>query len=126
MSPPHEAAIRWLRSVPADQAYISVAVIAEVRMGIANKPVTAAGLDLEAWLVGSLLPFFAGRILPADDQIAHRWGVYAHRLKALSVQDYVMDALLAATAAEHDLVVATRNVKHFAPLDVRTFNPFGD
>ena len=34
-----------------------------------------------------------------------------------------IDSLLAATAAVHDLIVVTRNVKDFANLGIGTFNP---
>jgi predicted nucleic acid-binding protein len=34
------------------------------------------------------------------------------------------DALIAATAIVHNLVVVTRNVRHFAVFEVETFNPF--
>lgn len=34
------------------------------------------------------------------------------------------DAMIAATAAMHSLIVVTRNVRDFAQLGVRTLNPF--
>ena len=34
------------------------------------------------------------------------------------------DALIAACARQHDLTVATRNVKHFRLFDVPVLNPF--
>jgi hypothetical protein len=34
------------------------------------------------------------------------------------------DAMIAATARVHDLIVATRNERHFKRLDVRVLNPF--
>jgi predicted nucleic acid-binding protein len=36
----------------------------------------------------------------------------------------VKDAMIAATARVHSLIVATRNERDFQQLDVRTFNPF--
>jgi predicted nucleic acid-binding protein len=36
------------------------------------------------------------------------------------------DILIAATALTHDLKVATRNVRHFAPSGVEVINPFSD
>lgn len=118
--------VSWLRTVPASQAWISVAVIAEIRTGIEHKAVNRHGIDLEAWLAKSLLPQFAGRIIGVDEQTAHLWGRFTQRLRVLAVKDPTMDALIAATAMVHGLVVVTRNVKHFHPLGVRTFDPYSD
>ena len=38
--------------------------------------------------------------------------------------ELLVDALIAATAIDHHLVVVTRNVRDFAPLGVQTLNPF--
>lgn len=38
--------------------------------------------------------------------------------------DLLADALIAATAIIHHLVVVTRNVRDFAALGVETLNPF--
>jgi hypothetical protein len=38
--------------------------------------------------------------------------------------DLVEDAMVAATARVHGLIVATRNERDFKQLEVRIFNPF--
>jgi hypothetical protein len=38
--------------------------------------------------------------------------------------DLAADAMIAATARVHGMVVVTRNVKDFASFGVRVFNPF--
>lgn len=122
--PPHQGVIGWLRAVPASEAWISVAVIAEIRAGIEHKAINRHGVDLEAWLVGTLLPQFEGRILGVDDQTAHLWGRFMYQARMSGVKEPLIDALVAATAITHGLVVVTRNVKHFAPLGVPVLNPW--
>jgi toxin FitB len=40
-------------------------------------------------------------------------------------QDHLIeDAMIAATAVVHNLIVATRNVRDYAQFGVKTFNPF--
>jgi len=39
--------------------------------------------------------------------------------------DLLADALIAATAKVHHLVVVTRNVRDFAPFGAETLDPFG-
>ena len=39
--------------------------------------------------------------------------------------DLIEDAMIAATAAVHDLTVVTRNVRDFTPFGVTVFDPFG-
>jgi toxin FitB len=38
--------------------------------------------------------------------------------------DLIEDAMIAATAIVHNLIVVTRNVRDFTPLGVRTLDPF--
>jgi predicted nucleic acid-binding protein len=48
------------------------------------------------------------------------------RLMAAKPDDLSGDALIAATARIHGMVVVTRNVKDFADFGVQIFNPFSD
>ena len=54
--------------------------------------------------------------LPVTASIADRAGrmIYTHARKGFQVS--FPDALIAATALEHDLILVTTNVRHFAPL----------
>jgi predicted nucleic acid-binding protein len=100
--------------------FLSVLTLGEVRKGIESlrpRDAARAGL-LEAWLA-ELAEAFGPRILAIDAAAAAEWG----RLAAgRSVP--VIDALLAATARLHGLVLVTRNTADLDGLDVRLLNPF--
>lgn len=112
----------WMARMPDDSAFISVVTIGEVAKGIARRRRVGKGTSdadaLQAWLEG-LLSLYGDRILPIDVPIATRWG----RLCDVHPQ-LATDMLLAATALEHGLTVATRNVAHFRVAAVPTVNPF--
>jgi hypothetical protein len=65
------------------------------------------------------LRVYGDRILPVSVPIARRWGRLARQLGTKS-----LDLAIAATALEHGLVVATRNVSDFTPTGVHVLNPF--
>ncbi len=112
--------VAWFESLDADDLYLSVLVVGEIRRGIERirrrDPKSAQAL--ERWL-SVLSTGFEDRILPVDRPVAEEWG-------RMNVQDPlpVLDALMAATAKVHGLVLATRNVKDVATTGVRTLNPF--
>jgi hypothetical protein len=112
--------VTWFESLNADDLYLSVLVVGEIRRGIERirrrDPKSVQALD--RWL-SALSAGFEDRILPVDRPVAEEWG-------RMNVPDPlpVLDALLAATAKVHDLVLATRNVKVVSSTGVRTLNPF--
>lgn len=112
--------VAWFESLDADDLYLSVLVVGEIRRGIERirrrDPKSAQALD--RWL-SALSAGFEDRILPVDRPVAEEWG-------RMNVPDPlpVLDALMAATAKVHGLVLATRNVKDVASTGVRTLNPF--
>lgn len=110
----------WYASVEADDLYLSVLVLGEIRKGIdqlqSREPERAAAL--EVWLE-AIDAAFAGRILPVDRAAAAHWG----RLAAIRPIPPI-DALLAATAQANRLTLVTRNSRHVAGLGVAVLNPF--
>jgi len=62
--------------------------------------------------------------LPVGTAIADRAGrlIYNHARRGIQVS--FPDALIAATALEHDLILVTTNVKHFPMLEGRVRKPF--
>lgn len=118
---PDPGVLRWLEAARGDDLFLSVLTIGEIRLGIVRleRRDPARAEALEAWLAG-LESGYADRILPVTVAVARRWAVLSAE-RPLPV----VDALLAATAAEHDATLVTRNVADLAGVDVPLLDPFG-
>jgi toxin FitB len=110
----------WYASADETDLYLSVLVLGEIRRGIEllrpRDPRQAVAL--QQWL-GTVDASFSGRILPIDRAVADAWG----RLSAIRSVP-VPDALLAATAMVHGMILVTRNEADMAGLGVPVLNPF--
>src|SRR6516165_9658402 len=60
-------------------------------------------------------------VLALDARVFRRWARLMHRRP----HELIEDAMIAATAEVHNLIVVTRNVRDFEQLGIRTLNPFG-
>jgi predicted nucleic acid-binding protein len=117
----HEAVAAWQSRIDLHALFLSVVTLLELRLGIALKARKdeAAGTVLLDWYERALKPAFAGRVLAVDERIAQRCAL----LHVALTRPY-RDTLIAATAAEHALIVATRNVADFKALGVEVVNPW--
>jgi hypothetical protein len=116
---PHGAVLAWRRSVPLHQLAIPAMVIAEIQSGIEitrNQDANKAR-ELEKWL-DEVMDYYP--VLPMDGPIFREWA----RLMAGKPDDLNGDAMIAATARIHHMIVVTRNVRDFDGLAVEVFNPF--
>lgn len=111
---------KWLHSINSLDVYLSVVTIGEVERGIIQQrrvnPTFAE--DLQRWL-DTILQRYEQRILPLSVSVARRWGQLSGELGHNSA-----DLMIAATALEHNLTVATRNTRHFEPTQVSLINPY--
>jgi hypothetical protein len=102
-----------------DEIAIPAVVIGEIQDGaeITRKQDQQKATEIEAWLDYVLANF---TVLPMDGPIFREWA----RLMAGQSDDLSGDAMIAATARVLRLIVVTRNVRDFKPLNVEVFNPF--
>lgn len=116
---PHGGVLAWVASVADDDLYLSAVTIGEIQTGIertrANNPVKAA--ELEQWADEIVASY---RTIPMTADIFRLWARLMHRHPG----DHVNDAMIAATALTHDLIVVTRNSRDFVRFDVEQFDPF--
>jgi predicted nucleic acid-binding protein len=114
------AITNWIGTIDPDDAFLSTITLGEFEKGIAllrRRDIAQASL-LERWLDG-IRVMYASRFLAIDEEVAMAWG----RLMAQRTRP-VADALIAATALTHGLIVVTRNVADFADTGVHITNPW--
>ncbi|TCH99868.1 type II toxin-antitoxin system VapC family toxin [Roseococcus sp. SYP-B2431] len=118
----HASVASWWAAVEDRDLFLSALTLGEVRKGIESvrprDPVKAGAL--ERWL-REVSDVFGARVIGVNPAVADAWGRMS---AARSVP--VIDALLAATAQVHDLVLVTRNTADVSGLGVRTLNPFDE
>lgn len=118
--------LEWLERMDGEgRIYLSVVTIHEIEKGIAlleHKRADAKAAGLRVWLSG-LVATYDDRILGIDAFAA----ALAGRLEAKAISSGhdpgMADAAIAGIAKAHDLVVVTRNTKHFAPFGIGASSP---
>jgi predicted nucleic acid-binding protein len=115
-STPDVQVMRWLQSVQL--MAISAITLEEAHFGLAWQPNTRK-LALFNALVERL-----HAVYPITPAIAQRGGVLRGQFQAQGIVRSAPDMLIAATAIEHQLVLATRNVRDFMGCGVQVVNPF--
>ena len=116
---PHGGVMAWLAAQESATLHISAMTIGELQRGIELTRVqdaTRAG-EIEAWLEQVIV---SGQVLPMDAAVCREWARLMHGRSNTLAED----AFIAATAIVHRLTVATRNVRDFKALGVKTLNPF--
>ena len=115
-STPDAQVMRWLESVQL--MAISAVTLEEAHFGLAWQPNTRK-LALFNALVERM-----HSVYPITPVIAQRGGALRGQFKAQGITRSTPDMLIAATAIEHQLVLATRNVRDFLGCGVQVVNPF--
>ena len=119
------ALIGWM-DANSDALFLSTVTVAEVSDGIVKLKRTGAAARaafLGEWL-DLVLHLYGNRVIPFDVAAARTAGALMDRARATGHSPGFADLAIGATAVSRDLTVLTRNVRHFAPLDIRAFNPF--
>ena len=108
----------WVADLMPSTLFLSAVTTMEFESGTARleRKDKAAAAAIRTWLETRLRPAFDGRILAIDDAVVRRWS-------KLGYSD-TRDGLLAATAQEHGLTIATRNLGAYKLGKVKTFNPW--
>jgi toxin FitB len=117
--------LRWMDSRSND-LFLSAISVAEIADGIAKVKRQGAerkASDLSAWLQ-TVLHLYGDRVLPFDSATAKIAGVLSDLARGRGRPAGLADVIIAATARQHDLIIVSRNERHFTPMDATVLDPF--
>ena len=117
---PSEAAVDWLRRHEHVVA-VNTVVLGELEFGVLLLPSGRRRKRLESWFLNvvEILP-----VLEMDRETARVWAALVARLRKKGRAMPLKDSLIAASALQHGLAVATRNSGDFAHCGVKLVDPF--
>ena len=117
---PDPHVLAWLDAQAVETLYLSAMTVAELRFGIAALPAGKRRKVLGERLERTLLPLFAGRVLAFDLAATKTYAELMARARANGRAISQADGYIAAIAAAHGLIVASRDAAPFqaAGLDV--------
>jgi len=121
---PNPSVTRWVESLDPETVFLSVITVGELNRAIQKLADSRRKRLLANWLTGDLLVRFGNHILPLDVPVMMTWGALVARMEAGGKQIPAIDSLLAATAAQNGLALATRNVRDFQPTGISILNPW--
>jgi predicted nucleic acid-binding protein len=110
----------WLRRY-ATNLVISPIVLGELEYGILLLPAGRRRRQLFDWFAVGVKRLY---VVPVDAATANEWAKLVAELHRKGRAMPVKDSLIAATARQHGMTIATRNVAHFRHSGVPIVNPF--
>ncbi|MDB9528961.1 type II toxin-antitoxin system VapC family toxin [Oscillatoria sp. CS-180] len=121
---PNSQVIDWVEAQVSESLYLSVITIGEIAKGINRLPTSHRKSRLVNWLMHDLLKRFAGRVCCIDIETMLIWGNLLSQLESYGRKLPLLDSLIAATALQNSLYLATRNTKDFEGTGIEIVNPF--
>lgn len=121
---PEPAVAGFVSAQPEDSLFVSEVTFAEIRFGIEQAPDPERRAAVSAWLTHTLRPLFAQRTLPLTEHVIVRWRLLLEAGRRRGHVFGQLDLFVAATAAEEELVVVSRDVTHFVAAGVPILEPW--
>ena len=125
-SSPSEPFLDWLDKMDDEgRLFLSVVTIHEIEKGamlLDHRGASTKAAALRVWLAG-LIATYGDRILGVDVPSATLGGQLEAAALASGHDPGMADATIAGIARSNDLVVVTRNKKHFLPFGIGVSSP---
>lgn len=126
---PDTGFMAWLESVGSpddefdDRLCVSVLTIGEMRRGTLKLEV-GERRDVLAARVDGIIEDFSDRLIAVDLAVIERWAALAEDYRRRGITVGLVDELIAATALVHNLVLVTRNIRHFEHSGCKLLSPW--
>lgn len=121
---PNPNVLAWIDAQTIETLYLSAITVAELRYGLATMPEGKRRTIYQERLENDVLPVFAGRVLAFDLDTSKTYADLMARARAGGKAISKADGYIAATAAAHNLMVATRDTSPFEAAQLTTINPW--
>lgn len=116
----------WLDAQVTKTLYLSTITVAELRYGIAAMPEGKRRTIYQRRLEDEVLAVFAERILTFDLNASKSYADLMVRAQAEGKTISTADGYIAAIAASHKLMVATRDISPFKVCGLLVINPWSE
>jgi predicted nucleic acid-binding protein len=121
---PDPHVVGWFRITQSNDIAMSIVTLAELRDGASTAREEARRRRLFAWIDATVTPAFENRILPLSLEILIDWLRLGRLLRSQGAPHDPSDLLIASTARVHNLIVVSRNLRHFVGTGVTLYNPW--
>lgn len=121
---PEAAIIEWLDQQAADELWITSVTVYELRLGLALLPPGKHRRALEEALVRLLMEDLEHRVVDFDAAAATTAAALTAARRKRGLPADLRDTQIAGIVLARRATLATRNVRHFADLDVPVVNPW--
>jgi predicted nucleic acid-binding protein len=123
---PSSAVVKWLAAKAKGETAISIVTLAELRDGAASARQERKRQQLTTWVESEITQFFEDHTLPLSLDILLDWIALSRRLRRSGRTRDPADLLIAATARVHNLILVSRNTRHFAGTGLVVYDPWND
>ena len=121
---PERVVVEWLDRQPADSIWITSITLFEVRLGLALLPAGQRRKTLQEAFARLLEDDLQNRVLDFDAAAANEAATLAAVRQRAGRPVDLRDTQIAGIALARRATLATRNLRHFADLDVPLVDPW--
>jgi toxin FitB len=116
--------INWVSAQEVSLLYTSEVNMAELTFGAELTEDLTKRYLLKQWITETIRPWMQGRMLKVTEGVLLRWRILSAHMKKNHRYSPETDMLIAALAAENELIVVTRDQSPFVMSGISTFNPW--